>query len=301
MGVPVHTPLKNSGRTYGDGKITSCSEVVVEVVLLSIRLVVVVVVPWQWMPMDLLLLILPYWPWEVTVWTEAPEVQADQSAYRPIIFSLTANSLLDVTGGANGGAGGRIFLSGRVTLNNEGEDNLVANPGEGVNLGSRGSIRFDRLIEQSNLLSFSGTLTIDTNLGIMEHSDGTRNYGIIEDRTYRHDDGTTWPYSVCHFVFEIQLGGSLVINLKGDNGLVMEARSGDFILGADIRADGGHASSSDGSGGMAILGGYNGAPAGQLLGNGPGKPAESSEQGHGAGHGGHGSGGASEIGHPSLE
>ena len=216
-------------------------------------------------------------------------------------LSLTANSLLDVTGGANGGAGGRIFLSGRVTLNNEGEDNLVANPGEGVNLGSRGSIRFDRLIEQSNLLSFSGTLTIDTNLGIMEHSDGTRNYGIIEDRTYRHDDGTTWPYSVCHFVFEeIQLGGSLVINLKGDNGLVMEARSGDFILGADIRADGGHASSSDGSGGMAILGGYNGAPAGQLLGNGPGKPAESSEQGHGAGHGGHGSGGASEIGHPSL-
>ena len=80
----------------------------------------------------------------------------------------------------------------------------------------------------------------------------------------------------------------------------MEARSSDFILGADIRADGGHASSSDGSGGMAILGGYNGAPAGQLLGNGPGRPAESSEQGHGAGHGGHGSGGASETGHPSL-
>ena len=80
----------------------------------------------------------------------------------------------------------------------------------------------------------------------------------------------------------------------------MEARSGDFILGADIRADGGHASSSDGSGGMAILGGYNGAPAGQLLGNGPGRPAESSEQGHGAGHGGHGSGGASETGHPHL-
>ena len=92
----------------------------------------------------------------------------------------------------------------------------------------------------------------------------------------------------------------MVINLKGDNGLVMEARSGDFILGADIRADGGHASSSDGSGGIAILGGYNGAPAGQLLGNGPGRPAESSEQGHGAGHGGHGSGGASETGHPSL-
>ena len=216
-------------------------------------------------------------------------------------LSLTENSLLDVTGGANGGAGGRIFLSGRVTLNNHGEDNLIANPGEGANLGSGGSVRFDRLIAQANLFSFSGTLTIDTNLGIMEHSDGTRHYGIIEDRTYRHDDGTSWPYSVCHFVFEeIQLGGSLVINLKGANGLILEARSGDFVLGADIRADGGHSSNVDGSGGIAILGGYDGAAAGQLLGNGPGKPTESSEQGHGAGHGSIGSGGANEIGHPSL-
>ena len=158
----------------------------------------VVVVPWQWMQ-SLLLLILPYFPWEVTVWTEALEVGGSIRLSADNL-SLTANSLLDVTGGANGGAGGRIFLSGRVTLNNEGEDNLVANPGEGVNLGSGGSIRFDRLIEQSNLRSFSGTLTIDTNLGIMEHSDGTRNYGIIEDRTYRHDDGTTWPHSVCHLL-----------------------------------------------------------------------------------------------------
>ena len=214
---------------------------------------------------------------------------------------LTENSTLDVTGGANGGAGGRIFLSGRTTLNNEGEDNLVANPGEGVNLGSGGSIRFDRLITQANLLALIGTLTIDTNLGIMEHSDGTRHYGIIEDHIYRHSDGTTWPYSVCHFAFEeIQLGGSLVINLQGQNGLLLEARSGDFILGTDIRADGGHSSIADNSGGTAILGGYDGAPAGQLAGIGPGKPTQTSEQGHGAGHGGHGSGGASEVGYPAL-
>ena len=214
---------------------------------------------------------------------------------------LTENSTLDVTGGANGGAGGRIFLSGRTTLNNEGEDNLVANPGEGVNLGSGGSIRFDRLIAQANLLAFSGTLTIDTNLGIMEHSDGTRHYGIIEDHIYRHSDGTTWPYSVCHFAFEeIQLGGSLVINLQGQNGLLLEARSGDFILGTDIRADGGHSSIADNSGGTAIIGGYDGAPAGQMAGIGPGKPTQTSEQGHGAGHGGHGSGGASEVGYPAL-
>ena len=33
---------------------------------------------------------------------------------------------------------------------------------------------------------------------------------------------------------------------------------------------------------------------------GPGKPIDSSEQGHGAGHGGHGSGGAIEVGSPTL-
>ena len=41
---------------------------------------------------------------------------------------LTKNSMLDVTGGANGGAGGRIFLSGRVSLNNQGDQNLLAEP-----------------------------------------------------------------------------------------------------------------------------------------------------------------------------
>ncbi|MEL0098794.1 MAG: hypothetical protein VW907_04490, partial [Opitutae bacterium] len=214
---------------------------------------------------------------------------------------LTENALLDVSGGANGGAGGRIFLSGRQTLNNEGDDNLVANPGEGVVTGSGGSIRFDRLIEQANLLTFSGTLTVDTNLGVMEHSDGTKHYGLIEDRSYRHSDGTVWSYSVCHFVFEeIRLGGSLVINLKGENALILEARSGDFILGSDLRADGGDVSKLSGTGGIGILGGYDGVASGKQLGIGPGKPTDISEQGHGAGHGGHGSGGGSEVGHPSL-
>ena len=45
-------------------------------------------------------------------------------------------------------------------------------------------------------------------------------------------------------------------------------------------------------GGVALLGGYNGVNSGENLGNGPGKPTELSEQGHGAGNGGHGSGGA---------
>ena len=214
---------------------------------------------------------------------------------------LTENSQLNVSGGANGGAGGRIFLGGRTTLHNDGVDNLIADAGEGTVSGSGGSIRYDRVLEQANLVYFSGTLTIDTSLGTIEHSDGTRHYGLIEDRTYRHPDGSAWPYSVCHFIFEeIHLGGSLVINTKGKNALILEAQSGDFILGTDLRADGGDASLLNGQGGVSIMGGYNGAASGQNLGNGPGKPSEQSEQGHGAGNGGHGSGGASETGLPSL-
>ena len=49
------------------------------------------------------------------------------------------------------------------------------------------------MLEQANLFHFSGTLTIDTNLGIIEHSDGSIHYGLIEDRSYLHTDGTVWP------------------------------------------------------------------------------------------------------------
>ena len=99
---------------------------------------------------------------------------------------------MNVSGGANGGAGGRIFLGGRTTLHNDGVDNLIADAGEGTVSGSGGSIRYDRVLEQANLVYFSGTLTIDTSLGTIEHSDGTRHYGLIEDRTYRHPDGSAW-------------------------------------------------------------------------------------------------------------
>ena len=74
---------------------------------------------------------------------------------------------------------------------------------------------------------------------------------MIEDHAYRHFDGSVWPYSVCHFIFEeINLGGSLIINLHGKNALILEAASGDFTLGADLRADGGDSSYTSGSGGF---------------------------------------------------
>ena len=99
--------------------------------------------------------------------------------------------------------------------------------------------------------------------------------------------------SVCHFIFEeVNLGGSLLVNLTGKNALILEAKSGDFILGTDIKADGGSASIANNKEGFGIIGGYNGVPPGQLPGDGPGAPGEGSEYGHGASHGGHGSGGA---------
>ena len=58
-------------------------------------------------------------------------------------------------------------MGGRITLENEGENNLLSAPGEGIPNGAGGSIRFDRMLEQANLFHFSGTLTIDTNLGII--------------------------------------------------------------------------------------------------------------------------------------
>ena len=98
-------------------------------------------------------------------------------------LKLTEASKLNVSGGMNGGAGGRIFLSGYQTLDNEGDNNLISDAGEGAVSGSGGTIRFDRMLKQATLVHFNGTLTIDTNLGIIEHSDGTRHYGLIEDRS----------------------------------------------------------------------------------------------------------------------
>ena len=68
--------------------------------------------------------------------------------------------------------------------------------------------------------------------------------------------GAYWPYSVCRFPFtSIRLGGSLVVRLQGSNALLLEAVSGDLILGANLRADGGAANLEDG--GVSVLGGFS--------------------------------------------
>ena len=214
---------------------------------------------------------------------------------------LTENSQIDVSGGGSGGGGGRIFLSGQESFQNQGNENLLAEGGEGSVSGSEGSIRFDLPIAQADLNYYSGVFLIDTSKGIITHCSGDTFYGLIEDKSYRHVDGTLWSYSVCKFTFvEIKLGGSLVIELIGNSALMIEAASGDFILGADLYANGGNTDTIRGRGGLGILGGYDGASPGMLPGIGPGSSTEASEHGHGAGHGGHGSDGANVYGSPQI-
>ena len=82
-------------------------------------------------------------------------------------------------------------------------------------------------------------------------------FGVIEDRFYQDDSGAIWPYSVCRFSFNrIRLGGNLVVSLKGKNALLLEAVAGNFTLGSNLYANGGH--SNEDIGGLGILGGYDG-------------------------------------------
>ena len=80
---------------------------------------------------------------------------------------------------------------------------------------------------------------------------------------------------------------------------MLEAYSGDLVIGANIRVDGDDANADEG--GVGRLGGYSGVDAGSGFGAGPGSPASSSPAGHGAAYGGHGSGNAKVYGDRALD
>ena len=215
-------------------------------------------------------------------------------------LELTANSLLDVSGGNGGGAGGRIFLEGSSSLTNKGNRNLRVNGGQGTSIGTDGSVRYVRPSQLEALEYTTGTIIIDTDSGTLTHSNGDLAYGFIEDHSYVDDSGAVWPYSVCRFSFtQISLGGGVVVSVRGNNALQLDAYSGDLVLGANIRVDGGDAKATDG--GVAIAGGYPGMDAGAGPGAGPGAPETTSTSGHGAAYGGHGSGNAKIYGDRALD
>ena len=55
---------------------------------------------------------------------------------------LDSNSMLDVSGGANGGGGGRIFIESNNTYANDGRRNIKLEGGDGVIEGIAGTTGF---------------------------------------------------------------------------------------------------------------------------------------------------------------
>ncbi|MEK9634882.1 MAG: hypothetical protein VW622_13670, partial [Opitutae bacterium] len=177
---------------------------------------------------------------------------------------------------------------------------MRTNGGQGASGGTDGTLRYVRPSYLESLEYTTGTILIDTDSGTLTHSNGDLAYGLIEDRSYVDDSGSVWPYSVCRFSFtKINLGGGVVVSARGKSALMLEAYSGDLVIGANIRVDGDDANADEG--GVGRLGGYSGLDAGSGFGAGPGSPATSSSAGHGAAYGGHGSGNAKVYGDRALD
>ena len=214
---------------------------------------------------------------------------------------ISENAWLDASGGANGGAGGRIYLNGMSFLENRGEENIIALGGSGSIPGGPGTVNYNRPFKSEELKHFTGTLSINTSDATITHSDGSIYYGLIEESNYKHSDGNIWSYSICRFVFEeIHLGGGLTIETSGKNSLLIESSSGDFILETNLIANGNDPSTENQTGGTGKLGGFSGVRSGNRIGNGPGASKASSAAGHGASYGGLGSGDSSLYGDHAL-
>ena len=214
-------------------------------------------------------------------------------------ISIGSSAILDVSGGANGGAGGRILMESNSSITNLGEKNLYVSGGGGDESGTSGTLRLKTPTLQGGLDIVGGILTIDTDSAKVIHDGIEIAAGIIEDHYFRDNQGAVWPYSVSKFTFDrIRLGGNLVVNLIGKNALSLEAEAGNIHIGTNLYANGGN--SRDDSPGVGRIGGYDGAGSGTLTGNGPGAPSESSSEGHGAAYGGHASGGAEMYGDSAL-
>ena len=190
-------------------------------------------------------------------------------------------------------------MEGSESFENLGQNNVNVDGGTGAPPGTSGGARFTRPSNLEDLVFHTGSIVIDTELGVLTHSDGDVAYGAIEDKTHVGDDGVAWAYSSCRFSFtRIELGGGVIVTLNGRNALVLEATAGNVDIGANLQADGGDA--NEDRGGAGRLGGSDGDDAGTGAGRGPGAATQASAQGHGAAFGGHGSGDAKIYGDPPL-
>ena len=118
---------------------------------------------------------------------------------------------------------------------------------------SEGTLHLEATTGGMDALVFNnGVVTINTTTATVTHSGGGGvAFGQIEDRVYNHN-GTDIPYAVTIFNFDkIELGGSVLVVLKGENPLSLRTRNnGDITIGADIIADGGKGSGEFLTGGL---------------------------------------------------
>ena len=89
-----------------------------------------------------------------------------------------------------------------------------------------------KVIGVDDLSYASGTLTIDTSAFLASLED--HGSGIIQSYD---DDGI--EYKTCTFTFDsISLTGSVTVDLKGDNSLILKTQSnGNIVVGVDLSAD----------------------------------------------------------------
>ena len=134
-----------------------------------------------------------------------------------------ATGITNQNGGAAGG-GGRVFIEGTNSFVNQASStnaNITANGGQsaGTLHGSSGSVKILR--PQVSSLNFaSGSLTIDTDMATIVHSDGSFLSGTLVDKSFSHTNTsgvtTVYPYKVCVFTADtINLGSNLVVTLQG--------------------------------------------------------------------------------------
>ena len=139
--------------------------------------------------------------------------------------------------------------------------------------GTDGSVKILRPQGVSELVFTSGSPTIDTTLGTILHSDGSFMAGTLVDKTYTFD-GANYPYKICVFTADrINIGSNVIVNLQGANALSPRTRNhGDLNIGASCLPMAKmpcEPTSNAGIGGIAKLGGWNGADH-DGNGNGPG-------------------------------
>ena len=197
-------------------------------------------------------------------------------------------------GGASGGGGGRIFIEAVSSLINHESAlnaNVTATGGQsaGDRHGSDGTVKILRP-QVTELVFTSGGLTIDTDLGTINHTDGSFLAGVFSNHTYTTDDGTDYPYKICTFTADrINLSSSVIVTLQGTNALSLKTRNhGDITISTSLVADGG-VNPTNAIGGIGRLGGWDGGDR-DADGHGPGKGKDRTEDndGGGAGYGGYG-------------